>query len=125
MTSVKAHPPLLEPPGYSTAALPATVRITPMKLHPRVLLHVKRGRWYWPPACPTCEVSPAKFLGPSAVLHPPYPDECIWSITHEGRSLLIPRALEAPWFTGWFAGATEPVGPVLRAPGILAACALP
>ena len=31
-----------------------------MKLHPRVLLHVKRGRWYWPFRCPSCEVSPLK-----------------------------------------------------------------
>ena len=41
-------------------ALPVTARITPMKLHPRVLLHVKRGRWYWPPGCPSCTINSSK-----------------------------------------------------------------
>src|ERR1700722_14410817 len=31
-----------------------------MKLHPRVLLHVKRGRWYWPPGCPSCTINSSK-----------------------------------------------------------------
>src|SRR5579859_355347 len=31
-----------------------------MKLHPRVLLHVKRGRWYWPPGCPSCTINSLK-----------------------------------------------------------------
>src|ERR1700678_3910639 len=59
MTSVKAHPPLMEPP-LTLTALPVTARITPMKLHPRVLLHVKRGRWYWPPGCPSCTINSSK-----------------------------------------------------------------
>src|ERR1700721_1877886 len=31
-----------------------------MKFNPRVLLHVKRGRWYWPPGCPSCTINSSK-----------------------------------------------------------------